>query len=141
MNSFDSCEARCLRSRNVALPPLSCPARIRYCLGFAAARKARLRDQGRGKSDILRVAEAELGASKSGYGGLAALAVMAITVLSEGIGSANERVTVATRPFHSKPPSQGSMSVIAILRQLLAINLVSGHSAAEPDRPEKQATA
>ena len=77
MNSFDGCEARSARFRNVALPPLSWLVRIRYGLGFAAARESagECGNSGQGKSDVLRVAliwvlqgrlacEAKLGALK-----------------------------------------------------------------------------
>lgn len=64
-----------------------------------------------GESDILRVAsiwvlrgrlayEAELGASNPSYDGSAAHAVTGITFVGDGIGKANGRLTVETRPLH-----------------------------------------
>jgi hypothetical protein len=113
MNSRDGFRSTMLElPDNVVLSPHLVAGHDSYDLGFAAARKARVRDQGRGKSAILRVAsiwvlqgrlayEAELGASKPRYDGVTTLSVMGITVLGDGIGKAREVLTDANRPLHS----------------------------------------
>jgi hypothetical protein len=98
------------RFRDVALPPLSWLVRIRYGLGFAAARESagECGNSGQGKSDVLRVAliwvlrvdlrvRQKLGASQPSYDKAAAPAVTGITVLGDGIGKA-EVLTDVNRP-------------------------------------------
>ena len=72
----------------------------------------------RGKPDIS-------GTSSPIYECAATLAVMGVTVLGDGFGSAKERTTDEIRPFHSKP-LRSMMSVIAITTPI-SHKSVSGH--------------
>jgi hypothetical protein len=87
--------------------------RIRYCLGFAAAKKAMMSAELRSREtryfpsclDLLvrgpvATNEEGLGTSNPSYDGSASPAVTGITSLGDGMVKAKKEPTVASRPLH-----------------------------------------